>query len=166
MLRLNGTPLTGSDSFTLADLQNGLLTYENTDLEAPQYAFQFRVQDSKGEFAEDAGTTVFNFTITIDVEISINAPTNPLGIRSFRASFNPTTNEATVQFSTLQSSEASIALYALDGSKAASVFEGQVVASTHYTLPFNVHHLPTGMYVLVLQSDKGDFQRVKLAITR
>jgi len=166
VLSLNGIPLTGSDSFTLADLQNGLLTYQNTNLEVPQDAFQFRVSDSKGKFAEDAGTTIYNFNITIDVDISINDLSNPLGIRSFRASFNPMTNEATVQFSTLQSSKTSISLYALDGSKAASVFEGQVVAATHYSLPFNVHHLPTGIYVLVLQSDKGDFQRVKLAVTR
>ncbi len=58
-LRLNGFALNGVSSFTQADLDNGLLTYEHDGSETLTDSFTFTVADSEGA----SFSNVFNFTI-------------------------------------------------------------------------------------------------------
>jgi len=166
VLRLDGVQLSGSDSFTLADLQNGLLTYENTDTEALEDVFEFRVSDSRGEYADNSGSPVFAFNLTIGGGVSVNDISNPSSINGFRANFNPAANEITVRFTPTETDKAVINLYALDGSKAVSVFDGPIAASVQYSLPFSVQQLPSGVYMLVLQTQHGDVKRAKISVVR
>ncbi|XZE19693.1 VCBS domain-containing protein [Pirellulaceae bacterium SH449] len=59
-LRLSGTALTAGNTFTQADIDAGLVTYDHDDSESPTDSFSFTVDDGSGT----ASSGTFNFTIT------------------------------------------------------------------------------------------------------
>jgi len=61
LLKLDGTTLSISDTFTQADIDSGLLTYEHDSGEAVSDSFQFTVSDSSGG---NIGNTTFIITVT------------------------------------------------------------------------------------------------------
>ncbi|MCW4469683.1 HYR domain-containing protein [Flavobacterium sp. MFBS3-15] len=65
VLKKNGVQMVETDTFTLQDLQNNLITYEHNGGETVYDEFQFSLVDSKGKLASDSGFSIFNFKINI-----------------------------------------------------------------------------------------------------
>lgn len=65
VLKRNNTVLNKTDSFTLKDTQNGLISYTHDGSETVYDEFQFSVKDSKKVLAQDGTATIFNFKINI-----------------------------------------------------------------------------------------------------
>ena len=61
MLRNNGIALGVGSTFTQDDINNGLLTYQDTDIETTADSFSFTVSDVAGG---SIGSTTFNITVT------------------------------------------------------------------------------------------------------
>jgi gliding motility-associated-like protein len=76
-IKRNGITLAKTDSFTLKDLQDGIITYQHDGSETVYDEFQFSIKDSKKQLATDAGFTVFTFKINIlpvnDLPVAQNA---------------------------------------------------------------------------------------------
>ncbi|MES2747002.1 MAG: Ig-like domain-containing protein [Bacteroidota bacterium] len=64
-LKLNGVAMTKTSTFTLADVQNGLLTYQHDGSESVYDEFQFSFKDSKQKLAVDGPNSIFSFRINI-----------------------------------------------------------------------------------------------------
>src|SRR5690606_27911942 len=65
VIKRNGVVLTKTDTFTLQDIQNGLLTYEHNGDETTYDEFQFSLVDSKDKLAQDGPNSIFSFRINI-----------------------------------------------------------------------------------------------------
>lgn len=163
-LKLNDVALTASGTFTLQDIQNGLLTYTHNGSDVLADSFQFRVRDSKGVYASDAGFTVFNFNITIEDDVAVQNPGFSPG--SLIIHPNPVKEQATLQFTASQTDKVSINLFAPDGRMVATVYEGNVLVNTRYNLPVAAQDLPAGIYLAILQTGKGATHQIKVAVVK
>jgi gliding motility-associated-like protein len=65
VLKKNGVVMVETDTFTLSDIQSGLITYEHSGSETVYDEFQFSLVDSKGKLAQDGPNSVFSFKINI-----------------------------------------------------------------------------------------------------
>ncbi|OWY18956.1 hypothetical protein C7N43_25775 [Sphingobacteriales bacterium UPWRP_1] len=162
-LKLNNVALTASGSFTVQDLQNGLVTYTHNGSDVLADSFQFRVRDSKGVYASDAGFTVFNFNITIDDDVAVNNLSSAFGALNLLP--NPVKEQATLQFAPVQTGHANICLFAPDGRMVATLFTGLVTAGITYQLPITTANLPAGIYHAILQAGNAQ-QQLKVVVVK
>ncbi|OWY21306.1 hypothetical protein C7N43_19390, partial [Sphingobacteriales bacterium UPWRP_1] len=77
---------------------------------------------------------------------------------------NPAGAETTLEFSPMKTGNAAINLYSLSGQQVAQLFNGPAQSGELYTLPVSVAHLPAGTYLIVLQTDAGEQQQLKLSV--
>lgn len=166
ILYLNGTPVTATTTFTLADLQAGLLTYENTNPDATNDSFVFRVHDTRGAFANDSGNTVYTFSIIIDEFIGIGETTPNSDKNNLQVFTDPNKQEALARFVTPKTEKVKLALYNLSGSHVADLFNGNTSANTTVEVPINIMLFPSGIYLLLLQTEQGVAERVKFSIIK
>jgi gliding motility-associated-like protein len=77
VIRRNGIALNKTDSFTLKDIQDGIISYLHDGSETIYDEFQFSIKDSKKTLAVDNGFTVFTFKIDVlpvnDLPVAQNA---------------------------------------------------------------------------------------------
>ena len=67
---------------------------------------------------------------------------------------NPFNSVATIEFQkTDQAAHVSVEIYSLDGSKVATLFDGEVEAGVAYKVEFNAVNLAEGMYIYKVISD-------------
>jgi len=166
ILYLNGVPVSATTTFTLADLQAGLLSYENTNPDATNDSFVFRVQDSRGAFANQDGNTVFTFNIIIDEFIGIEETLASSGSTNLQVQLDQIKQEGIARFTLNETGMAKLTLYNLSGSQVAQLYEGSVLANNANEIPFNLAQLPGGIYLLLLQTDWGVTERVKVGIVK
>ena len=166
ILSLNGVPVTATTTFTLADLQAGLLSYENTNPDATNDSFVFRVQDSRGAFANQDGNTVFTFNIIIDEFIGIEETLASSGSNNLQVQLDQIKQEGIARFTLNETAMGKLSLYNLSGSRVAQLYNDNVLANNAYEIPFNLAQLPGGIYLLLLQTDKGYVERVKVGIVK
>ncbi len=166
ILYLNGVPVSATTTFTLADLQAGLLSYENTNPDATNDSFVFRVQDSRGAFANQDGNTVFTFNIIIDEFIGIEETLASSGSTNLQVQLDQIKQEGIARFTLNETGMAKLTLYNLSGSQVAQLYEGNVLANNANEIPFNLAQLPGGIYLLLLQTDWGVTERVKVGIVK
>jgi len=77
---------------------------------------------------------------------------------------NPTNAEATLEFSPTKTGNANISLYSLNGQLVAKLYNGPAESGELYTVPVSVTHLPAGVYLVILQTDAGEQQQLKLNV--
>jgi gliding motility-associated-like protein len=65
VIRRNGVALNKTDSFTLKDIRDGIISYLHDGSETVYDEFQFSIKDSKKVLAVDNGFTVFTFKIDV-----------------------------------------------------------------------------------------------------
>jgi len=66
LLMLGTVPLSDGSTFTQQDINNGMVTYLHDGSESSNDGFVFNVQDETGHYAEENGSSVFFFRITIN----------------------------------------------------------------------------------------------------
>jgi gliding motility-associated-like protein len=71
VLKRNNTTLNKTDSFTLKDIRDGIISYQHDGSETVYDEFQFSIKDSKKIIAIDGTASIFSFRINI---IPVNDP--------------------------------------------------------------------------------------------
>ena len=79
---------------------------------------------------------------------------------------NPVKEQTTIEFSLDQTTEVTVAVYALDGKLVAMLYKGVAQGGELYTIPFNAAHLPGGVYLATLTAQNGVVQQHKLSVVR
>ncbi len=79
---------------------------------------------------------------------------------------NPATNEATLEFSVAQSEKAELSLYSVDGRLITQIANEQLDNTQFYQIPLNLNELPSGIYIVALQTASGELQHKKLVVTK
>ncbi len=77
---------------------------------------------------------------------------------------NPVNQQTTIEFSMDKTTHATIAVNSIDGKQVAQLYSGTAEAGELYTLPFDVAHLPNGLYMITLTGDNGVVQQHKLSV--
>ncbi len=77
---------------------------------------------------------------------------------------NPVNAQTTIEFSVEQTTKATVAVHSIDGKQVAQLYSGTAEAGELYTLPYDVAHLPNGMYMVTLTGDNGFVQHFKLSV--
>ncbi len=105
---------------------------------------------SGGQFlAEDSG--IADVTTIVDVEDLVSS-------ESFRVFPNPAQDFVSVEFSLVEATEMTVALYDALGQQVKTVATANYVAGAN-NLTINTADLATGVYVLTLQTDEGNISR-------
>jgi hypothetical protein len=147
-LKLNGTSLSDGQTFTQADINNGLLSYANNGSASTSDFFPFSAADPNGGIVSDGGHTVFhlNFIITGPTAL-IDASAKHAGL--FTLYPNPVRDEIQLTFSEKASGRVSLKLFNGNGEK---IWEGQKEAGEKYSIPLTGY--PNGVYYLKAESNK------------
>ncbi len=168
LLRVNGTALLVGQTFTQADIDAGLVTYDHYDSETNSDDFSFSVDD--GEGSSSGGT--FYMTIT---SVNDNAPTITSNGAGVTASINIAENTTAVTTVTASDSDlpAQTVTYSIVGGADSSLF---TIDTSTGILAFvsgrnrEVHSDSdlNGMYEVVVQASDGtlnDSQTISVTIT-
>ncbi|HHM20573.1 MAG TPA: T9SS type A sorting domain-containing protein [Bacteroidetes bacterium] len=142
----NGQPLGVGDYFRFTDINDGIITYTNTDPDATYDFFTFTITDGRGGLL---GTPKFNIVITEDAvtdvdELSTSTTTmmlypNPANDAVYVRLVNPLTGPATLSVADVQG----------------RLLGKQKVTQQANLLRFGLNGLPDGLYFLSLQTPEG-----------
>jgi hypothetical protein len=145
-LKLNGTALTDGQTFTMADINDGKVSYENDGGTATTDFFPFSASDPNGGILSDAGFTVFHFNFNILGPTELNDASGKRG-ELFTLYPNPVRDEIKLSFSDNASGRVSLKLFNVNGEK---IWEGQKEAGKNYSIPFTGY--ADGLYYLKAES--------------
>jgi hypothetical protein len=96
------------------------------------------------ECTDDKSSHIFEYSFIIEEEFSLDIYPNP------------STGSSTVLFMLPQSGYAAIIMSNVLGQKVKTIFEGNVEGNVINIKDINMHHLPTGMYYMVLRNSEGE----------
>ncbi len=134
-LKRNGVVLKAGDTFTQADIDNGLVAYFDFGSSGLQ-SFNFAVTDGEGGVA--GGTFVFQFP-TSEKEPLLSLP--------FTVMPNPASESVLISFPEALDSEAQVQLLDASG----RMVQTAQTAAGATNMSMNVSNLPNGMYILTIQ---------------
>jgi VCBS repeat-containing protein len=166
-LRLNGVTLTNGNTFTQADVNSGLVTYDHDGTENFTDAFSFSVDDGTGT----TSTATFNVTIT---PVNDNDPTITSDGAGATASISIAENTTVVTTVTATDSDlpAETLTYSISGTDASFFTIGSssgvlsFAAGRNFESPMDANS--DGIYVVTVQVSDGtrtDTQTISVTIT-
>jgi len=142
VVKLNGTALADGQTFTMADINNSIVTYDQDGSASTTDFFAFSVADADGGIASDAGFTVFHFNVTITLQNNLdNATGNTTEL--FTLFPNPVRDQINITFNDVTGGNVQLELLNSIGEK---VWESRLEEGKNYSVPFG--NYPAGVYYL------------------
>jgi hypothetical protein len=141
-IKLNGTALTDGQTFTMADINDSLVSYANNGSADTTDFFAFTASDSDGSFVEDAGFTLFHFNFIIKLPSDLNNLTADPG-DLFSMYPNPVRDRINIRFYKEAAGEVDLVLFNMMGE---NIWEVREKVSKEYSIPFSDY--PAGVYYL------------------
>jgi subtilisin-like proprotein convertase family protein len=79
---------------------------------------------------------------------------------------NPFSNQTNIEFYVSETAATRVAVYATDGKQVAELFSDIAQADEVYSLTLSADNLPAGIYTVVLNTDKGEYQTYRVVISK
>jgi hypothetical protein len=79
---------------------------------------------------------------------------------------NPASEVTTVAFTTWASERMTVAIYSLDGKQVATLFDGVTIAAADYQLPLEVVDIPAGIYHVLLSTQSGKRETLRIVVVK
>jgi len=99
--------------------------------------------------------TMGDYLELLSLVIGLDEITFPIGLK-VNISPNPATDITNLTFNILESNNIVLSLYNMNGQLIKNIDQGQKTPGT-YNYPINLSHLPSGVYVLTLQTNKKKY---------
>jgi hypothetical protein len=79
---------------------------------------------------------------------------------------NPASEVTTVAFTAWASERMTVAIYSLDGKQVATLFDGVTIAAADYQLPLEVVDIPAGIYHVLLSTQSGKRETLRIVVVK
>ena len=139
----NGVQLGAGDFFRFTDINNGIITYTNTDPDATDDFFTFSVTDGRGGLF---GAPKFNIVIDEDAVTSVDDLSQNNSMNLYP---NPVSEQLNVQFNTPLISESTVMITGVQG----NVIMQKEISKQTKNVQLNLNDLSDGIYFMTVQSD-------------
>ena len=148
-VEFDGVSIAVGDTFTQADINNNRVRYQHNGTATSTDEFKFTVINKNGGWF---GVPVFKVNITQTTHI--NPETKTFQVKIYP---NPASDQVSLEFTNAYSPDIEITLFSIQGQELGKKYH--TANNFEKTVNWQTNHLPSGMYLFQVKSDKHIVQK-------